>query len=114
MTVAQQTTEKQTPRRQLAPARERVVPRPSASVEEDELIRLAVETLLQSSNYYPVREVRCFVEDGVVMMFGTVPSFYMKQTAQTLVMKLEVVIRVENHCEVVSPSHRNGSIHQST
>ena len=114
MTVAQQTIEKKAPRRRLTLARERGVPRPSTSVEEDELVRLVVERRLRSSGYCSVRVVRCFVEDGVVMLFGTVPSYYMKQIAQTVVMKLEVVMQVENHCEVVYPSHRDGSIHQST
>ncbi len=110
MTVAQQTIEKKAQRRRLAPARERVVPRSSTSVDEDELILLTVERLLRSSDYFSVRAVRCFVQDGVVMLFGTVPSYYMKQIAQTVVTKLEMVMRVENHCEVECPSHGNGSI----
>ena len=114
MTVAQQTIEKKAPTRRLAPARERVVPRPSTSVDEDELIRLAVERLLRSSNYYSVREVRIFVEHGVVMLFGTVFSYYQKQIVQTVVRKLELVERVENYCEVEYPPHRNGSTDQST
>lgn len=114
MTVAQQTIEKKIPRRRLAPAREPVVPSPSTSVDEDELIRLAVERLLRSSDYHSVREVRSFVENGVVMLFGTLSSYYMKQVAQTVVMTSELVERVENCCEVEYPSHRNGcSFYQS-
>ena len=85
MAVEQQTTERKTPR-QLAQARERVVPRPPTSVDEDELICLAVEKLLRSSKHHSVREVRIFVENGTVMLFGTVSSYYLKQIVQTVVM----------------------------
>jgi osmotically-inducible protein OsmY len=107
MAVEQQTTEKKVPRQRLAPARERVVPRPSTSIDEDELICLAVERLLRSSDHCSVREVRSFVENGAVMLFGTVSSYYVKQVVQSVVMKLELVERVENLCEVervASPS----------
>ena len=104
MAVEQQTTERKVPRRRLALARERVVPRPSTSVDEDELICLAVEKLLRSSDYHSVREVRSFVENGAVMLFGTLSSYYLKQIIQTAVMKLELVEQVENHCEVESPT----------
>lgn len=122
MTVAQQTIEKKAPRRRLAPSREGFSARPEKRgtstpripFDKDDWIRLAAERLLRSSDYYSVRVVRCFVVDGVVMLFGTVPSYYMKQIAQTVVMKMEMAIRIENHCEVKDPSHRNGSNYQST
>jgi osmotically-inducible protein OsmY len=98
--VEQQTTERNISRRQLAPARERVVPRPSTSVDEDELICLAVERLLRSSDHGSVRDVHIFVENGAVILFGTLSSYHLKQIVQTDVMNLELVERVENHCEV--------------
>ena len=96
------------------PPKARQAPIPRISCDEDNEIRLAVERSLRSSGYYSVREVRSLVEDGVVMLFGTLPSYYMKQIAQTVVMNLEMVMRVENHCEVVYTSHNKGSISQST
>jgi hypothetical protein len=74
----------------------------SSSSIDDEM-HLVVERHLRLSDYRPVRTVRCFVVDGVAKLFGTLPSFHMKQVAQTLVSHLESVRRVENHCEVVYP-----------
>lgn len=74
---------------------------PSASIDDE--MCLVVERHLQSSDYGPIRTVRCFVVDGVATLFGTLPSFHMKQVAQTLVSRVESVHRVENHCEVVYP-----------
>ena len=78
------------------------VPSLSAALDEDEMIRLAAEGLLRSCNHGPVRDVRILVEDGVVMLFGTLGSFHLKQVVQTEVMKLDLVARVENHCRVES------------
>ena len=100
MAVAEQTTQQQVPRRSLAPARECVAPRPSTSVDHDELIFLDVATVLRSSGHGSVRDVHIFVEDGVVVLFGTLSSYHLKQVVQTDVMNLELVERVENHCEV--------------
>jgi osmotically-inducible protein OsmY len=40
------------------------------------------------------------VENGAVMLFGTVSSYHQKQIVQIDVMKLDLVERVENLCEV--------------
>ena len=108
MTVALLRTENKAPKRQLAPTGNQVVPTPGNSLDKDDAIRLAAEKGLRSSRYWSVRNVRCSVEDGVVVLFGTVTSYYMKQIAQTVVMNLELVIRVENQCEVQYPSCGDG------
>jgi len=74
---------------------------PSSSIDDE--MCLVVERHLRISEYGPVRTLRCFVVDGVAKLFGTLPSFHMKQVAQTLVSHIESVRRVENHCEVVYP-----------
>jgi osmotically-inducible protein OsmY len=79
---------------------------PSKTADERNLIRVAVERQLQASGHSDLRSVRCFVEDGVVTLFGTVSSYHMKQVAQTVVMKLELALRVENHCEVAQTPAR--------
>ncbi|MBX3423771.1 MAG: hypothetical protein KF752_19620 [Pirellulaceae bacterium] len=43
---------------------------------------------LQGSRYYFVRQVTCEVQGQVLILKGQVPSFYMKQIAQTLVRDL--------------------------
>jgi len=76
---------------------------PSSSIDDEMCV--VVERHLRLSDYRPVRTVRCFVADGVATLFGTLPSFHMKQVAQTLVSRIELVRRVENHCEVVYPKN---------
>jgi osmotically-inducible protein OsmY len=83
---------------------------PSAPANEDDIIRLAVERQLQASRHPVLRSVRCIVEDGVVVLYGTVPSYHAKQIAQMVAMKLEMALRVENRCEVEHSSRDSGSI----
>ncbi len=45
--------------------------------------RLRAELL--KSPYWSIRQVSCKVQDTVVTLRGSVPSFYMKQIAQTVV-----------------------------
>jgi len=72
----------------------------SSAPSMDEFIRVAVERRLGATGYFPLRVVRCVVEDGVVFLYGNLPSFYMKQRAQAVALTLGFVMRVENHCEV--------------
>jgi hypothetical protein len=88
------------PKERLAPLRDGVVLSSSTTIDENDFVRLAVERQLRLSGYFPLLQVRCFVQEGVVVLYGTVPSYYMKQQAQTLVLNLEFIMRFENRCEV--------------
>lgn len=67
-----------------------------ARVIEDKAI-----ALLQSSSYRPVRRVSCEVRRQVLILRGRVPSFYMKQMAQTIVRELlSEGIAINNEVEV--------------
>ena len=68
---------------------------------EDDGLRNAALTLLQSSGYTSLRRLRCEVTDGVVFVHGNVPSYYLKQMAQTLIKRLGSVQRVTNLVEVL-------------
>jgi hypothetical protein len=89
------------PKQRLAPLRDRVASTPSTTItDDDDFIRLAVERQLRSSGYFPLLRVRCSIQDGVVVLHGSVPSYYMKQQAQTVVLDLGFIMRFENRCEV--------------
>lgn len=105
MIAALQTRVTKPSNRHLAPLRDRVVSTPSTTIHEDDFVRVAVEQQLRSSGYFPLLQVRCSVQDGVALLHGSVPSYYMKQQAQTIVMNLGFVIRFENHCEVQYRPH---------
>jgi osmotically-inducible protein OsmY len=86
------------------------MPSTTASADKDDAMRLSVERQLQGSGHSGLRQVRCFVKDGVVVLFGTVPSYHMKQVAQTIIMNLALELQVENRCEVAHSPHGNNLI----
>jgi hypothetical protein len=60
----------------------------------------AGERRLRESSYYYLRSIRCFHEAGVVTLRGRVPTFYLKQTVQSIVEKIEGVEQVVNLVDV--------------
>ncbi len=67
---------------------------------DDHQIRDRVQHVLQSSSYRPLQRIHCQVDSGVVMLHGRLPTFYLKQLAQSLVVKLGNVQAVNNAIEV--------------
>jgi osmotically-inducible protein OsmY len=59
-----------------------------------------VERRLRESSYYYLRSIRCAYESGVVTLRGRVPTFYLKQTVQAIVEKIDGVEQVLNLVEV--------------
>ncbi len=67
----------------------------------DRSIRDNVHRALRESGYaLPLREIQCDVSDGVVELTGDVPSFYVKQLAQTAVLRLEQIRGINNRLRV--------------
>lgn len=60
------------------------------------------EGRLGESSHLFLRHVECHVEDDTLCLEGKVPSFYLKQTAQSLLKSLEGIKRVDNRLEVVN------------
>lgn len=60
----------------------------------------AAERLFRESPYHPLRQLHCRFCDGVLIIAGSVPSYYLKQLAQTAVQHIQGVERVENRVEV--------------
>jgi hypothetical protein len=67
---------------------------------DDDGLRIAVLKLLQSSSYTTLRRLRCEVTNAVVIVHGILPSYYLKQVAQTIVLRLEGIEGVMNLVEV--------------
>lgn len=61
------------------------------------------ERKLRSSSHRFARTVSCDYADGVLKIEGKVPSFYLKQRAQSLIQDIDGVDRVANELVVVSP-----------
>ena len=62
----------------------------------------AAEQRLRDSSHLFLRNVRCGYDHGRLQLDGKVPSFYLKQLAQSLVKDLGGVERVDNRLTVVS------------
>ena len=62
----------------------------------DNALRERVLFSLESSGHRPLGCLHCRVQEGIVELSGKVPSYYMKQMAQTVVLKLHKVRGVRN------------------
>jgi hypothetical protein len=80
----------------------------------DELLDVAdrAEGRLRGNAYLALKNVTCDFREGVLTLRGCLPSYYLKQIAQTTVFGLEGVRRIDNQIEVVSPGR--GTTHSMT
>ncbi|QDT67433.1 BON domain protein [Planctomycetes bacterium MalM25] len=60
------------------------------------------EDCLGASSHLFLRHVECHEEEGALCLEGKVPSFYLKQTAQSLLQSLDGVDRIVNRLVVVN------------
>ena len=60
------------------------------------------ERCLRGSPYLALRNVACDGREGVLVLSGCLPSYYLKQLAQATVTHLEGVKQVVNHIEVMT------------
>jgi hypothetical protein len=63
-------------------------------------IALLAVCRLRGSGYAALHGVGCTFESGVLHLRGCVPTYYLKQVAQSLVVDLDGVLRVNNQLEV--------------
>ncbi|WP_425571295.1 BON domain-containing protein [Novipirellula rosea] len=64
-------------------------------------LELRVRRSLCNSSYRQLQYVRCHCKDGVVLLMGTVPSYFIKQMAQETVRRIAGVTQIDNQVEVV-------------
>jgi osmotically-inducible protein OsmY len=67
-----------------------------------------VEQCLRSNPYLALKTVSCDWLDGVLVLRGCLPSYYLKQIAQEAVASLEGVERIDNQIQVVTPADHSG------
>ncbi len=64
-------------------------------------VEAQVRAELRTCSYHPVRSVSCEVRGSVLSLRGRVPSYYMKQIAQTIVRHLlKDTVVINNELEV--------------
>jgi osmotically-inducible protein OsmY len=69
-------------------------------------IRELAERCLSSNPYLALKNISCELLDGVLVLRGCLPSYYLKQIAQEAVASLEGVAAVDNQIQVVAPAVR--------
>ncbi len=64
--------------------------------------RNSAEDRLRHSEYLELRNVSCDFKDGVLTLRGRVPSYHLKQLAQSLLGELAGILKLNNQLEVVA------------
>jgi hypothetical protein len=72
----------------------------TTQAEHAEHLRDAVITAFRSSGYRHLWNLECEVREEAITLTGVLPSFYLKQVAQTIAMGIEEVSEVKNLVEV--------------
>lgn len=75
----------------------------AATSSTDRGLERRVAARLKKSSYHSLRRIGCDVHDGVVVLRGQVPSYYLKQVAQALLLDMPEVEVLVNQVEVVPP-----------
>jgi len=63
-----------------------------------------VERCLRSNPYLALKNISCDLLDGVLVLRGCLPTYYLKQIAQEAVASLEGIERIDNQIQVVTPA----------
>jgi osmotically-inducible protein OsmY len=72
-------------------------------------ILISVEHRLRRSSYKALSRVCCEyqTDSGILHLSGSLPSYYLKQVAQELVLDLDGVLLVNNQIKVARPKTNN-------
>jgi hypothetical protein len=64
------------------------------------------EIQLRSNSYLALKNVSCEYSEGTLTLRGCLPSYYLKQMAQTAVARIDGVKRIVNEIEVIGSRGR--------
>lgn len=85
-----------------------------AAIKKPALITDVAAARLQASSYPSIRKVLCVYEEGVLLLRGRLPTFFLKQMAQIAVADIEGVKQVVNQIEVLAWANRSHDDGNST
>ena len=69
-------------------------------LDQDDRLCFAAMRMLQSSSYSALRGLKCEATGAVIAVHGVLPSYYLKQMAQTAIQQVEGIRGVTNLVEV--------------
>lgn len=75
-----------------------------SQILEDSHLTELIKRVLRAFNYGALRDVEVFVIARVVHLVGRVPSYHLKQVAQTAAMAVPGTHRIHNRLDVVRPT----------
>jgi hypothetical protein len=73
---------------------------PRITFSRDARVSTLARWALDNSPYRFVSRLDCRVDGGVITLSGVVPSYYLKQLAQELLLRLDSGLRIDNRVEV--------------
>lgn len=76
------------------------------SQELDDQLHKRVTDALCASRYFPLREISIITHEGQVVLKGRVPTYYLKQLAQSATMSVHGVEAIKNNIEVCAISRK--------
>lgn len=65
------------------------------------------ERCLQRNPYLALKHISCHLLDGVLVLRGCLPTYYLKQLAQEALTDLNGVARIDNQIQVLTPIVRS-------
>jgi osmotically-inducible protein OsmY len=89
-----------------SPSDERVDAAAKSASPADRRLLGQITQILRATGYVPLRHLDVVAADGFVILKGRVPSYYLKQLAQTAVLELPGVDEVRNELDVITQSSR--------
>ena len=63
-------------------------------------LEVEAEGRLRHAGYSPLRQLACHIHGRVLTILGRVPSYYMKQVAQSLLLELDGIEAIDNQLDV--------------
>jgi hypothetical protein len=76
--------------------------RPTQTIQPS--LKELAEGVLRRNSYLALKNVTCDMLDGVLVLRGCLPTYYLKQVAQEAVAPLKGVERIDNQIQVVTPA----------
>ncbi len=67
-------------------------------------VAMAALRSLEASSYKLLKQIKCEEREGALLLRGTVPSYFLKQMAQTVVQGVPGVLEISNRIDVTSTS----------
>ncbi len=86
------------------PPQQQVLSTPKAIATRDVELLNEVIRALRDSGRFDLNDLQVDIRNGVALLCGQVASYYLKQTAQTIVMPVRGVRGVSNEIVVVPPA----------